>query len=123
MNENASLAVNATRGGLAGLPQRLVEDGVVDESGMHAAMLAAVERKTSFITQLVKSGAASAREIAIAAATEYGVPLMDLTAMSTDQDTFRGINNGWPAVISSLKSLLETGTAISFVLPKDSQSC
>jgi type IV pilus assembly protein PilB len=89
MNENASLAVNATRGGLAGLPQRLVEDGVVDESGMHAAMLAAVEKKTSFITQLVKSGTASAREIAIAAATEYGVPLMDLTAMSTDPDTFR----------------------------------
>jgi type IV pilus assembly protein PilB len=89
MNENASLAVNATRGGLAGLPQRLVEDGVVDESGMHAAMLAAVEKKTSFITQLVKAGSASAREIAIAAATEYGVPLMDLTAMSTDQDTFR----------------------------------
>jgi type IV pilus assembly protein PilB len=89
MNENASLAVNATRGGLAGLPQRLVEDGVVDESGMHAAMLAAVEKKTSFITQLVKAGAASAREIAIAAAAEYGVPLMDLTAMSTDPDTFR----------------------------------
>jgi type IV pilus assembly protein PilB len=89
MNENASLAVNATRGGLAGLPQRLVEDGVVDESGMHAAMLAAVEKKTSFITQLVKSGAASAREIAIAAATEYGVPLMDLTAMSSDPEIFR----------------------------------
>jgi len=89
MNENASLAVNTTRSGLAGLPQRLVEDGVVDESGMHAAMLAAVEKKTSFITQLVRSGTASAREIAIAAATEYGVPLMDLTAMSTDPDTFR----------------------------------
>lgn len=31
-----------------------------------------------------------------------------------DPNTFRGINNGWPAVISSLKSLLETGEAISF---------
>src|SRR5215469_12113012 len=31
-----------------------------------------------------------------------------------DPTTFRGINNGWPAVISSLKSLLETGEAISF---------
>jgi len=28
--------------------------------------------------------------------------------------TFRGVNNGWPAVISSLKSLLETGKAINF---------
>ena len=31
-----------------------------------------------------------------------------------DPNTFRGINNGWPAVISSLKSLLETGQAIAF---------
>lgn len=43
--------------------------------------------------------------------------------VSTDPGTFRGVNNGWPAVISSLKSLLETGKAIEFVLPKDSQSC
>ena len=29
-------------------------------------------------------------------------------------DTFQGINNGWPAVLSSLKSLLETEEAIAF---------
>lgn len=34
--------------------------------------------------------------------------------LETDPNTFRGINNGWPAVLSSLKSLLETGEAISF---------
>ncbi len=37
--------------------------------------------------------------------------------IETDPSTFRGINNGWPAVLSSLKSLLETGEAISFALP------
>jgi uncharacterized protein YndB with AHSA1/START domain len=31
-----------------------------------------------------------------------------------DPSTFKGINNGWPAVISSLKSLLENGTALDF---------
>jgi uncharacterized protein YndB with AHSA1/START domain len=31
-----------------------------------------------------------------------------------DPTTFKGINNGWPAVLSSLKSLLETGEAIVF---------
>lgn len=31
-----------------------------------------------------------------------------------DPNKFQGVNNGWPAVISSLKSLLETGEAISF---------
>ena len=34
--------------------------------------------------------------------------------LERDPNTFRGINNGWPAVLSSLKSLLETGEAISF---------
>ena len=29
-----------------------------------------------------------------------------------DTNTLRGVNNGWPAVMSSLKSLLETGQAI-----------
>jgi uncharacterized protein YndB with AHSA1/START domain len=29
-----------------------------------------------------------------------------------DTDTFRGINNGWPAILSNLKSLLETGKTL-----------
>lgn len=35
-----------------------------------------------------------------------------------DPSTFRGINNGWPAVLSSLKSLLETGAAMDYGGPK-----
>lgn len=31
-----------------------------------------------------------------------------------DPNKFKGVNNGWPAVISSLKSLLETGEALVF---------
>jgi len=38
MNENASLALTASRSGLGGLPQRLVQDGVVNETGMRAAL-------------------------------------------------------------------------------------
>jgi uncharacterized protein YndB with AHSA1/START domain len=34
--------------------------------------------------------------------------------IEADPNTFRGINNGWPAVLSSLKSLLETGQEITF---------
>ena len=41
MNENASLLVSSSRSSLGGLPQRLVQDGVVDESGMHMALQAA----------------------------------------------------------------------------------
>jgi uncharacterized protein YndB with AHSA1/START domain len=32
--------------------------------------------------------------------------------LGKDPNTMRGINNGWPAILSSLKSLLETGQAI-----------
>jgi hypothetical protein len=31
-----------------------------------------------------------------------------------DSNQFKGINNGWPAILSSLKSLLETGEPITF---------
>ena len=93
MSENASLVMNSTRSGLGGLPQRLVQDGVVDESGMHAALQAANEKRTSFVTQLIASGAATARDIALAAATEYGVPLLDLNALTVDLDTVKTVSD------------------------------
>jgi type IV pilus assembly protein PilB len=89
MNENASLVMSGGRGGLGGLPQRLVQDGFVDESGMHAALAAASEKRTSFVTQLIASGAATARDIAMAASAEYGVPLLDLNSLVIDLDTIR----------------------------------
>lgn len=42
--------------------------------------------------------------------------------VQTIPNTFQGVNNGWPAVISSLKSLLETGAAIEFDSPPRCQS-
>jgi type IV pilus assembly protein PilB len=89
MNDNASLAVGSARSGLGGLPQRLVQDGVVEEAAMLEALNAARERKTNVVTQLVMSGAANARDIAIAASTEFGVPLFDLDSVNLDLDTVR----------------------------------
>ena len=59
MNDNASLAAlgSGSRSGLGGLPQRLVQDGVVEEAAMLEALNTARERKTSVVTQLVSSGA------------------------------------------------------------------
>src|SRR5438309_6352519 len=89
MNDNASLALGSARSGLGGLPQRLVQDGVVEEAAMLEAMNVARERKMSVVTQLVTSGAANARDIAVAAAHEFGVPLFDLEAVSLDLETVR----------------------------------
>ncbi len=93
MNDNASLALGAPRGGLGGLPQRLVQDGVVDEAAMLEAVNAARERKTSVVSQLVSSGAASARDIAVAASNEFGVPLIDLDALNPDLDSVRLVSD------------------------------
>jgi len=93
MNDNASLALGGSRSGLGGLPQRLVQDGVVEEAAMLEALNVARERKTNVVTQLVSSGTANARDIAIAASTEFGVPLLDLDAVAIDLDTVRLVSD------------------------------
>src|SRR5262249_52278006 len=93
MNENASFAVGATRSSLGGLPQRLVQDGVVEEAAMLDALQAARERKTNVVTQLVASGAAKARDIAVAASNEFGVPLFDLDAVNLDLEAVRLVSD------------------------------
>jgi uncharacterized protein YndB with AHSA1/START domain len=37
---------------------------------------------------------------------------LEPTDLVEDGDTYRGLNNGWPAILSNLKSLLETGTTL-----------
>src|SRR5215475_3959081 len=93
MNDNASLALGGTRTGFGGLPQRLVQDGVVDEGAMLEAVNTARERKTNVVTQLVASGAAAARDIAVAASNEYGVPLFDIDAVNLDLDVVRLVSD------------------------------
>jgi type IV pilus assembly protein PilB len=89
MNDNASLALGGNRSGLGGLPQRLVQDGVVEEAAMLTALQAAKDRKASFVTQLIAAGAAKARDIAVAASAEFGVPLYDLDSHSVDLDIIK----------------------------------
>src|SRR5216110_1593515 len=94
MNDNVSLALGgASRSGLGGLPQRLVQDGMVEEAAMLEALSAARERKTSVVTQLVSSGVANARDIAVAASDEFGVPLFDLDAVNLDLDSVRLVSD------------------------------
>jgi type IV pilus assembly protein PilB len=93
MNDNASLALGGPRSGLGGLPQRLVQDGVVEEAAMLEAVNAARERKTSVVTQLVTSGAAQARDIAVAAANEFGVPLFDLDSINLEVEVVRLVSD------------------------------
>ncbi|MBX3694866.1 MAG: type IV-A pilus assembly ATPase PilB [Steroidobacteraceae bacterium] len=93
MNDNASLAIGGSRSALGGLPQRLVQDGLVDEPTMHSALQNARDRKSGFVTQLIGMGAARARDIAVSASHEFGVPLLDLDSLAVDLDLVRLVND------------------------------
>jgi type IV pilus assembly protein PilB len=93
MADNVIPAVNAQRLALQGLPLRLIQDGLLDEKSMHAAMAAAKEANTNLVSHLVASNLANPREIAIAASQEFGVPLLDLDAIQPDLETVKLVSD------------------------------
>ncbi len=92
MNDNA-VAAGSVRAVLTGLAQRLVLDGLVEEGAMLDAIAGARERKTHLVSWLVSQNMAAARDIAIAAAQEFGMPILDLDAIATDIDTIRLVSD------------------------------
>jgi len=94
MNENLNIAISApSRNALSGLPQRLVADGVAEQAAVEAALAAARDDAGGFVSQLVRSGGVAARDIATAASAEFGVPLLDLDAVTVDPDIIRVVND------------------------------
>src|SRR5258706_10296149 len=93
MNDNAIASVgNASRVALGGLAQRLVQDGLLDENAMQDAIAKAKEKRANLVTYLVSVNLATARDIAISASNEFGVPLLDLDAVAIDQDAVRVVS-------------------------------
>jgi type IV pilus assembly protein PilB len=94
MNDNLNIATSApSRNALSGLPQRLVADGVAEQAAVEAALAAARDDAGGFVSQLVRSGGVAARDIATAASAEFGVPLLDLDAVTVDPDIIRVVND------------------------------
>jgi type IV pilus assembly protein PilB len=89
MNELAISTQSTPRGGLQGLPQRLVADGLVADTAMIEALSASKERRQQIVSYLVEYNLADAREIAIAASQEFGAPLLDLDAVQPDFEIVR----------------------------------
>jgi type IV pilus assembly protein PilB len=86
------MAVTATTNSLAGLPRRLVQDGIVSEDQLQDAAESAKKERLSLIAYLVSEEIADARAIAVAASHEFGVPLLDLDAVEIDVDTIRAVD-------------------------------
>ncbi|MGH8237804.1 MAG: type IV-A pilus assembly ATPase PilB [Steroidobacteraceae bacterium] len=93
MADNVVPAVNAQRLALQGLPLRLIQDGLLDEKSMQLAMVAAKEANTNLVSHLVANNLANAREIAIAASQEFGVPLLDLDSIQPDIETVKLVSD------------------------------
>jgi len=83
------MAATATQGPLTGLGRRLVQDGVVSEEALNEALAATKEKGASLVAHLVANELGDARQIAIAAAHEFGVPLLDLDALELDLDAVK----------------------------------
>jgi type IV pilus assembly protein PilB len=83
------MAVTATQGPLSGLPRRLVQDGIVAEADLNVALDAIGGKSAHLVPHLVANRLGNARQIAIAAAHEFGVPLLDLDAVDLDLDVVK----------------------------------
>ncbi|MGC3981949.1 MAG: type IV-A pilus assembly ATPase PilB [Steroidobacteraceae bacterium] len=94
MIDPSSLSINpAQRMALQGLPQRLIQDGLLDEKTALQAIEDAKTANTNLVAHLVAKGLADAREIAIAASQEFGVPLLDLDSIQPDLDVVRLVSD------------------------------
>ena len=86
------MAATASQSNLSGLPRRLVQDGIVSEKVVQEAAEAARKEKTPLVAYLVANEMANARAVAVAAAHEFGVPLLDLDAIEIDLDCLRVVD-------------------------------
>jgi type IV pilus assembly protein PilB len=86
------MAVTASQTNLAGLPRRLVQDGLISEEKLLEATDAARKQKLPLVPFLVNEELADARSIAVAASHEFGVPLLDLDAVDVDIDVVRSVD-------------------------------
>ncbi len=90
--ESEPMAATSMKTTLSGLPRRLVQDGILDEQAAVDAKSAAKENKTPLVAYLVQNELADPRDVAVAAANEFGVPLLDIDAVNIDTDVVRIVN-------------------------------
>jgi type IV pilus assembly protein PilB len=86
------MAATASQTNLAGLPRRLVQDGIVAEEALLEATEKAKKDKLPLVAYLVNEEIAEARAIAVAASHEFGVPLLDLDAVDIDLEVVRAVD-------------------------------
>ncbi|MCI0507720.1 MAG: type IV-A pilus assembly ATPase PilB [Gammaproteobacteria bacterium] len=74
---------------LSGLARKLVLDGLLSEADAVKAQDVATKKKLPLVTHLVEAKLVNSKALAIAAAHEFGVPLLDITAIELDPEIVR----------------------------------
>jgi type IV pilus assembly protein PilB len=86
------MAVSATNSALSGLSRRLVQDGLIAEDAVLQALKGAQAQRITLVAYLVGRQMIEARKIAVAAASEFGVPLLDLDAIDIDMEAVKSVD-------------------------------
>ena len=66
---------------VSGLARRLIQDSILSEEQAQTALQSSLDKKQGFVTYLIEKKMANSLEVANAASIEFGVPLLDLSAI------------------------------------------
>lgn len=77
---------------LSGLARKLVNEGLLSEEDALQATEEASKQKVPFVSYVVGKNKISARDLAMAASQEFGVPVFDLDAMELDSDVTKMVD-------------------------------
>ncbi|MSR08620.1 MAG: type IV-A pilus assembly ATPase PilB [Gammaproteobacteria bacterium] len=78
---------------MSGLSRRLVQDGLIAENEVLQALKGAQAQRITLVAYLVGQQLIQAQQIAVAAASEFGVPLLDLDAMDLDLEAVKSVDH------------------------------
>jgi type IV pilus assembly protein PilB len=83
------MAITTSKTPLTGLARMLVVNELLSEHDAQQAQQTALDNKTAFVSHLVEKKLVSSREIAHAAAVEFGVPLFDINLVDIDSEVVK----------------------------------
>ncbi|MGC1951428.1 MAG: type IV-A pilus assembly ATPase PilB [Gammaproteobacteria bacterium] len=83
------MAISTERIPLTGLARKLVIDGLISEENAVQAFAEATQAKIGFVSYIVRKGLADATEVANTAAHEFGMPLLDISAVEIEKEVVK----------------------------------
>lgn len=86
------MAVPTSKIILTGLARKLVTDGFLDEEKAGEAFDESLKKRIPFVTYVVSHNLVSSRDVAFAAASEFGVPLLDIDSVELNPDIIKLID-------------------------------